>query len=164
MSASLKFATNIVKSDPFGLLKSFPVIIKQPLQWGDQDPFGHLNNVMFLRYLETSRIAYMIELFDYKKMLEEERIGPILYQVNCKYLGQVLYPDTLYVGTSVPIESIRDRSYVMKHMMVSEATQKVVAEAEIVIVSFDYKKNEKTKHPQILIDRIKEIESQIEKI
>ena len=28
-----------------------------PLRWGDMDAYGHVNNVLFLRYLEEARIA-----------------------------------------------------------------------------------------------------------
>lgn len=30
-----------------------------PLRWSDMDAFGHVNNVVFLRYLEEARIDFM---------------------------------------------------------------------------------------------------------
>jgi acyl-CoA thioester hydrolase len=30
-----------------------------PLRWGDMDAFGHVNNVVFLRYLEEARVDLM---------------------------------------------------------------------------------------------------------
>lgn len=82
---------------PVAVLEGFPVVIEVPVQWGDQDTFGHVNNVVYLRWLESSRIAYMrrVGLFE---SLEAERIGPILASIKCDYRRQVTFPDTVAVG------------------------------------------------------------------
>lgn len=33
-----------------------------PLRWSDMDAFGHVNNVVFVRYLEEARIDFMFRL------------------------------------------------------------------------------------------------------
>ncbi|GGO81049.1 acyl-CoA thioesterase [Wenjunlia tyrosinilytica] len=37
-------------------------IYECPLRWSDMDAFGHVNNVVFLRYLEEARIDFMFRL------------------------------------------------------------------------------------------------------
>ncbi|MFF1376005.1 acyl-CoA thioesterase [Streptomyces sp. NPDC058308] len=37
-------------------------IYQCPLRWSDMDAFGHVNNVVFLRYLEEARIDFMFRL------------------------------------------------------------------------------------------------------
>ncbi|MFI0719941.1 acyl-CoA thioesterase [Streptomyces sp. NPDC021224] len=37
-------------------------IFRCPLRWGDMDAYGHVNNVVFLRYLEEARIDFMFRL------------------------------------------------------------------------------------------------------
>ncbi len=37
-------------------------IFRCPLRWSDMDAFGHVNNVVFLRYLEEARIDFMFRL------------------------------------------------------------------------------------------------------
>ncbi len=37
-------------------------IYRCPLRWSDMDAFGHVNNVVFLRYLEEARIDFMFGL------------------------------------------------------------------------------------------------------
>lgn len=37
-------------------------IYRCPLRWSDMDAFGHVNNVVFLRYLEEARIDFMFRL------------------------------------------------------------------------------------------------------
>ena len=35
------------------MLDDFPAVAVQPVQWGDQDLFGHVNNAVYLRWFET---------------------------------------------------------------------------------------------------------------
>jgi len=65
------------------LLVSFPLVIAVPVQWGDQDAFGHVNNTVPFRWFESARIAYSrrIGLFD---LFQAEQIGPILAATSCK--------------------------------------------------------------------------------
>jgi acyl-CoA thioester hydrolase len=37
-------------------------IFRCPLRWADMDAYGHVNNVVFLRYLEEARIDFMFRL------------------------------------------------------------------------------------------------------
>lgn len=34
-------------------------IYRCPLRWSDMDAYGHVNNVVFLRYLEEARIDFL---------------------------------------------------------------------------------------------------------
>ena len=44
--------TNPLISDPKpAALADFPVSIRLPIQWGDQDAFGHVNNTTAIRWL-----------------------------------------------------------------------------------------------------------------
>ena len=58
-------------------LREYPVVISLPIQWGDQDAFGHVNNTVAIRWFESSRIAY-IETSKMGQMMEAGGIGPIL--------------------------------------------------------------------------------------
>ena len=37
-------------------------IYRCPLRWGDMDAYGHVNNVVYLRYLEEARVDLMFRL------------------------------------------------------------------------------------------------------
>ncbi|MBC8876759.1 MAG: acyl-CoA thioesterase, partial [Planctomycetes bacterium] len=45
--------------DDSRVLADYPSVVTLPVQWGDQDAFGHVNNTVPLRWFETSRIAYL---------------------------------------------------------------------------------------------------------
>ena len=43
------------------LLKTFPVVTKIPVIWGDMDSFQHVNNVIYFRYFEKQMLPlYML--------------------------------------------------------------------------------------------------------
>jgi acyl-CoA thioesterase FadM len=49
------------------LLAGYPVVIEIPVAWGEMDAFQHVNNVAYIRYFESGRIAY----FERQPMMEE---------------------------------------------------------------------------------------------
>jgi acyl-CoA thioester hydrolase len=127
-----------MSSDPAAVpdLATFPIVIELPVQWGDQDAFGHVNNVVYLRWLESSRIAYMthVGLLD---QFEADRIGPILASIKCDYRRQVTFPDTVAVG--VRATRIGRTSISFEQLVASRGRGQVVAQAAATIVVFDYR-------------------------
>src|SRR5271166_4080779 len=82
------------------LLADFPVIIEQPVAWGEQDTFGHVNNVVYFRYFENARVAYL-ERLDWQAYLKETGIGPIVATAQARFRRAVTFPDSLLVGARV---------------------------------------------------------------
>jgi acyl-CoA thioester hydrolase len=120
------------------LLAGFPVVISQPVQWGEQDPFGHVNHVVYFRWYESSRIAYArkVGLMD---LHHSRRIGPILASVSNDYRRQLTYPDAVYVG--VRVSRIGRASFSMEHKIFSKAQLALAAEGTSTLVVFDYEAN-----------------------
>jgi acyl-CoA thioester hydrolase len=120
------------QSDP---LAAFPIVISLPVQWGDQDSMGHVNNVVFFRWCESARIEYFGRVG-----MPGRRAGGqgefILASIRCDFRRQVNFPDTVRIGAR--ISRIGRSSMTMDHVVVSQAQQAVVAEAESTMVSFDY--------------------------
>jgi acyl-CoA thioester hydrolase len=115
-------------------LADHPVIMPWPVQWGDQDSFGHVNNVVYFRWLESARIEY----FAHAQMPtgQNKSVGPILASVKCDYRRQLNFPDTVLVSTS--IAAIGRTSLRMVHRIYSTAQRAVVAEGDSTLVLFDY--------------------------
>ncbi len=65
------------EADP-GLTVPWRGTLPLPLRWSDMDAFGHVNNVVFLRYLEEARIDFMFRLApgDGSLVLRRVRRGP----------------------------------------------------------------------------------------
>ncbi len=112
------------------ILSNYPVIHEQVVAWGDMDAFGHVNNVIYYRYIESARIAYFDRL-----NIFAENVLPLVASNQCKYLKPVFYPDRLKVA--VRVEEMRDSAMRMHYVLYSEQLQHVVATAEAVIVCVD---------------------------
>jgi acyl-CoA thioester hydrolase len=121
---------------PHKLLTGFPVVTPVSIIWGDEDAFGHVNNVMYLRWCETARVEYLKSAGLWPAQFPPSGFGPILASITCDYRRPVTYPDTVYVGARVT--SIGNSSLRMEHRVVSKALDVVVAEASSTIVMLDY--------------------------
>jgi acyl-CoA thioester hydrolase len=78
---------------------SYPVTLTFPVQWGDMDALGHVNNVIYLRWFESARIAMFRTLG--MSVADATGIGPILATTTCDYLRAVVYPAEVTVGVGV---------------------------------------------------------------
>jgi acyl-CoA thioester hydrolase len=124
------------------VLAQFPVVVDQPVQWGEQDILGHVNHVAYFRWYESARIAYFLKI-GLMDMHKHERIGPILASVSNDYRRQINYPDTVRIG--VRVTRIGRSSLDMEHTIVSCNDQVIAAEGRSTLVVFDYQAN--NSHP-----------------
>ena len=138
-------------------LADFPVAIDLPVQWGDMDAFQHVNNTAFLRWFESSRVAYWDSLG-----LEHRggsAFGPILASVTCHYRRQLTYPDAVRVGARVI--KIGRSSLTMEHRIVRAASGELAAEGTSVLVAFDYAEGKSRPVPDDVRAAIEAIEGTI---
>lgn len=78
----------------------FPITIDLPVQWGDMDALGHVNNAVYFRYFESVRIAYLQQVL-YPRLSDSKQILPVLAETACRYKKPLRYPDTITVGCAV---------------------------------------------------------------
>ena len=140
------------------LCKGFPVWILLPIQWGDQDAFGHVNNTVYLRWFESVRIAYARQI-DLGDVVEGKRVGPILAAICCQYRRQLTFPDTVHVGAR--ITRIGRSSLTMEHRVVSESLQAIAAEGDSTLVTFDYAAQKSIALPADVRARIEALEGKV---
>jgi acyl-CoA thioester hydrolase len=132
-------------------LSDFIVVTTIPVQWGDQDAFGHVNNVVYFRWFESARIDLLAEFPSSMKMASTG-IGPILASIKCDYRLQVIFPDTVHIGSRV--SHIGRTSFHVVHSVYSQQQRKLVAEGDSVLVVFDYELQRPTRVPQVLRDQL----------
>lgn len=133
----------------------YPVVIETPMAWGEMDAFQHLNNVVYFRYFESARIAYF-ERLDMMDMMSNTGIGPILASTSCRFRLPLVYPDKLLLGAKVT--NIGEDRFMMSHRVFSTKHQKVAADGDALVVTFDYRKNKKAPVPDELRKRILDLE------
>lgn len=136
------------------LLSDYPVVLTLPVLWSDQDALGHVNNVVTIRWFESSRVAYC-DVMKEEGFAHDGGIGPILARVGCNYRRQLHYPDTVHIGAR--ITRLGGSSFTMAHAVYSEHHGAIAAKGESIVVVFDYAK-------QHSIAITEEIRSAIERI
>jgi acyl-CoA thioester hydrolase len=140
---------------PHELLRGFGVVVKIPVQWGDQDAFGHVNNTVPFRWFESARVA-MFTRIGLLRLHTDEHLGPILAAAACDYLRQINFPDTVQVG--IRVARIGRTSIGFEHAVVSEAQGAVVARGTATTVVFDYQASEPHPVPQAIRQAIEGLE------
>jgi acyl-CoA thioester hydrolase len=126
-------------NDRHPLLAEFPVVLTLPVLWGDQDAFGHVNNLVYLRWCETARVEYLCRIAQWPK-LPPEGVGPILASIHCDYKRPLNYPDVIQVGARVT--RIGNSSMRMEHSIVSMNLDALAATADSTLVLLDYNRNQ----------------------
>jgi acyl-CoA thioester hydrolase len=131
--------------------------------FGDLDALGHVNNVVYLKWLESARIAYWIQITAQKThdaiphlggsthepgpgVVSGALIAMILARTEIDYRSPVSYGERLdvFVRTSL----IKRTSIVFDYVVAARADQRVVAEAKTVVVCYDYELQRKKPVPQ----------------
>jgi acyl-CoA thioester hydrolase len=65
-----------------------------PIRWGDMDAMGHINNTVYFRYMETSRIDWCRSI---GCMPEQSKQGPVIVNAWCNFIKQLRYPGDVRV-------------------------------------------------------------------
>ncbi|MBI1903802.1 MAG: acyl-CoA thioesterase [Planctomycetia bacterium] len=120
---------------PGDFRSAYPVLLRLPVQWGDQDSFQHVNNTAYFRWFESARIAYMLRL-GLASDADGKKLGLILASIQCNFLRPVHFPDTIVA--SARISRIGRSSMTMDHAAFSQARGEMVAEGTSTVVAFDY--------------------------
>src|SRR5215470_4117838 len=104
--------------------EEFPVLLDWPVQWGDMDRFGHVNNTVYFRWFESGRVEYMQRL-GLSEMHGESNQGPILARCDCNFRRQLQFPDTVRIGSRVA--HIGRTSFKVEHAIWSTAQNLALA-------------------------------------
>jgi acyl-CoA thioester hydrolase len=138
------------------LLAGYPVVVEQAVAWGEMDAYQHVNNVVYFRYFENSRLEYFRRL-NWLAMQNDTGVGPILASTQARFHKPLTYPDVILIGARV-VEVGEDR-LTMRHRIVSQRLNAVATEGEGIIVTFDYARGVKAPVPAELGRRIAALEA-----
>ncbi|EPQ29145.1 uncharacterized protein PFL1_03432 [Pseudozyma flocculosa PF-1] len=145
-----KIASSISKLTSQGFDES--TIWEQRVVWGDHDAFGHVNNVNYVRWLESSRMFFVEKVSEgFTRERKEDIIrgkgkSIILAKIDVKYIRPVTYPDVVLVGQAAELPLQKDR-FNMRAVIYSVKQQAVVAVSNQDCVSYDYRSLKKCDIP-----------------
>jgi acyl-CoA thioester hydrolase len=133
---------------------NFPCTLKLRIDWSEQDLFGHVNNVMFMKYIQAARINYWEAVGIYQDF-PTTGIGPMLVAISCQYKKPLHFPGSIVVHTRMKF--IKTTSFSLHHQ-VRNMNNELCAEAEDVMVVFDFNKNEKVQFPDDIRKKVEDLE------
>jgi acyl-CoA thioester hydrolase len=119
------------------------------VRFGDLDAMGHLNNVAFLGFFESARIAYLRELLPAHDPTDPVDFGLIFAECKINYRSPGRYDEL--VRTRVRPASVARSSFQIEFEMRAGPDARLLAEGYGVLVGYDYR-NER---PQPLPDALK---------
>lgn len=136
-------------------LTRYPIQLEIPVQWGDMDAFQHVNNLVYLRWFESARIAYMMALGQ-DITTNGKQPGVILSWQDCKYIYPVTFPDEVFVG--IKVSGIELDRFHLQCKIFSKRHKRLVAIANGTMVTYDYQNQEKTQVPKKIQEAILTLE------
>jgi acyl-CoA thioester hydrolase len=118
-------------------VEGFPYVHRETVRFRDVDALGHVNNAVFLTYLEEARIGFLVPK-------GAEASGMILARVEIDFRAPLRTGDELEIG--VRPAGVGTKSFELEYQV--RAGDTVAAEAKTVLVSFDYETGRSVEVPQ----------------
>ncbi|MDH4608927.1 thioesterase family protein [Pseudomonas sp. BN102] len=117
-----------------------------PVRWGDMDSYGHVNNTLYIQYLEEARVACFERLGINMNNVPQ---GPVVLQTLHTYLKPVVHPATvvieLYAGP------VGNSSLVLEHRLSTlEDPETLYGEGHCKLVWIDHDTNRSVPVPDAL--------------
>lgn len=100
------------------------------VRWRDMDAFNHVNNSVYLTYLEEARLQWMQHL----AIVSTERSAPVLAASNLQYLRPIEWPATLRV--ELRCTRLGNSSMTLAHRIV-DTSDAVYCTGDVVMVWID---------------------------
>jgi acyl-CoA thioester hydrolase len=120
------------------------------------------NNVIYARYAETSRLAYITQILgvlpweQVQQYLSADPIGPIVKSLTINYKSPVKFPDTILVASTVPTDKLTSSSFTHEFIMISHDQERIVATGHAVIVMYNFKQFCKADLPESFVSAMSE--------
>ena len=110
--------------------------IIERVRFGDLDAMQHLNNVEFLRYFESARIAYLQQLLPEHDPTVRDRFGWILAECHIRYRSPGFFDEMLRIF--IRPGELKRSSFELLFEIRGEDDDRLVAEGSGTMVGYDY--------------------------
>ncbi|HVS45210.1 MAG TPA: thioesterase family protein [Verrucomicrobiae bacterium] len=118
------------------MLEGFPLITRFSVPFADIDMMQHVNNVAYIRWLETVRAEYFLRVMG--SAINGER-GMIQANIAFTYERQLSFRERIVVGCSIP--RIGTKSFDFAYEVWSEDAGHRSAHGTTTVVAFDFVNN-----------------------
>jgi acyl-CoA thioester hydrolase len=119
------------------------------VRFRDLDALGHVNNAVYLTYLESARIAYWMHVTGSSDL---SGLAMILARVELDYRSPGSFGEELVAGARCA--SLGRSSFTMEFRIEEQGSGRLVLEARKVLVHYDYAARRSTPIPDALRARL----------
>ncbi|HEV2606547.1 MAG TPA: thioesterase family protein [Xanthomonadaceae bacterium] len=112
-----------------------PLLFRTELavRWRDLDAFNHVNNAMYLRYLEEARLRWLLTL---EGPWMDTNVAPVVASVLVNFKRPIAWPEDVVVELFV--DRIGNSSFTLGHRILSaKDTSVLYCDGHVVMVWFD---------------------------
>ncbi|MDP9492179.1 MAG: acyl-CoA thioesterase [Actinomycetota bacterium] len=120
-------------------MDGFPFVHRESVRFNDLDGMEHVNNAIFLTYMESARLAYLESL----GAGQNPQKSLILARVEVDFRSPISYGEEVEVG--VRTGRIGTKSFELDHEV--RADGRLAAQGKSVLVAYDYTTGSSRKLP-----------------
>src|SRR3954469_1908754 len=114
------------------LAQLFPYKVVIEVAFRDLDAMGHVNNAVYLSYMETARIKYLVDLLAVTSLHD---LPVIMAEATCTFKAPAFFGEQLTVG--VGVSRFGTKSFDMTYR-VDAGDGRLIALGKTVQVMYDY--------------------------
>ena len=123
-------------------MEAFPFVHRETVRFRDLDPMGHVNNSVYLTWIETARIEFLRSFGAFDKP-DTNEMAMILARAEVDFRAPLAFGEEVTVG--VRASRFGTKSFDLEYEL--RSGDRVVAKAKTVLVAYDYGRNEATEIP-----------------
>jgi acyl-CoA thioester hydrolase len=150
------------------VLKNAPAPVRLEVRYADLDPYGHVNNAVYLAYFEQIRMAYWRALADLAGITELEAgdvpgARYVIAETTLRFKAPIFFDHALYGAATVPW--VGNRSYAMDFELRtgdSFETGELACDGSAAHVFFDPVKDEVQPRPEWFLPTVAALEGRPE--
>src|SRR5215210_1508083 len=128
-------------------MEGFEFVHREPVRFRDVDAMGHVNNAVFLTYMESARVAFMVEL---GAVAGIDDLSIIVARVEIDFRAPLRFGQDVEVG--VRASRFGSKSFDLDYEL--RAGGQLVAEAKSVCVGYDYESGQTVAIPNAWRERL----------
>lgn len=134
--------------------EDWPFSYVDRVRFGDLDAMRHLNNVAFLQFFESARIAYISRVAPSHDPANPDDFGLIFAECHIAYRAPAFYDEE--IRTAIRPAEVKRSSFRVEFRMTSERDGRLLADGWGALVGYDYAAGRATPLPDALEQALRE--------
>ncbi len=122
----------------------YPLALTLRIDWSEIDIYKHVNNVNFMKYMQSARVQFW-NVSGLEKLHRETKKGPMLVSTHCDFKHPLFFPGNVHIKTKVAY--LKNSSFGLDHELYNDDGV-LCAVGHDVAVCFDFNINKTFSIPE----------------